>query len=100
MHSATPLVVLQQPVQRRAPLIREYEAPGRTGDKILLNQGGYGPVVGPFGMRLDVEKHRAFRGWETVRCRRFRTCAAHLVCHWGSFSPNPRPPVGIVSVPN
>ena len=38
--SAAPLVVSQQPVQRRAPLIGEREPPVGTRDKTLFEQGG------------------------------------------------------------
>ncbi len=54
-HSAPPLVVSQQPVQRRTPLVGERELPVGTRDKALFEQGGDAPGVGPFGVRLDVE---------------------------------------------
>jgi len=72
-HSAAPLVVSQQPVQRRAPLIGERELPVGTRDKTLFEQGGDAPGVGPFGVRLDVEEHRAFCGREAVRRYGLRT---------------------------
>ena len=72
-HSAAPLVVSQQPVQRRAPLIGEREPPVGTRDKTLFKQGGDAPGVGPFGVRLDVEKHRAFCSREAVRRYGLRT---------------------------
>src|SRR6266404_6425502 len=71
--STPPLVVLQQPVQRRAPLIGERETPVGARDKTLFKQGGDAPGVGPFGVRLDVEKHRAFCGREAVRSYGLRT---------------------------
>lgn len=72
-HSTPSLVVSQQPVQRRAPFIGERETPVRTGDKTFFKQGGDAPGVGPFGVRLDVEKHRAFCGREAVRRYGLRT---------------------------
>lgn len=71
--SAAPLVVSQQPVQRRAPLIGERETPVGTCDKTLFKQGGDAPGVRPFGVRLDVEKHRAFCSREAVRRYGLRT---------------------------
>jgi hypothetical protein len=71
--SAAPLVILQQPVQRCAPLIGERKSPVGARDKTLFEQGGDAPGVGPFGVRLDVEEHRAFCGREAVRRYGLRT---------------------------
>ena len=71
--SAAPLVVLQQPIQRRAPLIGERETSVGTRDKTLFKQGDDAPGVGPFGVRLDVEEHHAFCGCEAVRRYGLRT---------------------------
>ena len=50
-------MVLQQPIQRGAPLIRKCEVVAGTADKALLKQGGHDTGVGPVGVGLDVEKH-------------------------------------------
>jgi hypothetical protein len=58
----------------------------RTADKALLKQGGHDTGVGPVGVGLDVEKHRAFRSREAVPVSRVPAPCVSFLKSWRGLS--------------